>query len=362
MTSVLFLSFYGVVIYGLLGAVLLAIPKFWRPELPFGVSVPYEGTEEIRESALRYWRVRVAALTVAVIICAAILPVFKAQMWVVQVLVIPYFALCIEAYQRARRMLLPLARPSKKIGAALRRRRYRDYVNPWWEMIPAGLFAIGIVLLLIVHTTRGQASGLTPARRFAILCRCLFPALVVYPVLLVSSVLAAYSKQNVSASHPDVSLTANEAFRKAWLRYFYALRVVLAAIFVLLYVCFILAMRGVKAPVMALPFAIFGFVFAGVGAGIILGVWYGQGGWKWAVRKGLVSADEAPALLDGDGMADDRWKLGIFYFNPSDPSVMVEMRFNVGWTFNFGSVWGLALALATFGMFVVPALLRLLTR
>ena len=360
--SVLFLSFYGAVIFGLLGAVLLVIPTFWRPELPFGVSVPYEGTEEIRESALRYWRVRVAALTVAVIICAAILPVFKAQMWLVQLLVIPYFVPCMVAYQRARRMLLPLARPSKKTGAALRRRRYRDYINPWWEVIPVGLFVIGIVLLLIVHTTRGQASGLTPARRFAILCRCLFPALVVYPVLLVSSVLAAYSKQNVSASHPDVSLTANEAFRKAWLRYFYALRVVLAAIFVLFYVCFILAMRGVKAPVMALPFAIFGFVFAGVGAGIILGVWYGQGGWKWAVRKGLVSADEAPALLDGDGMADDRWKLGIFYFNPSDPSVMVERRFNVGWSFNFGSVWGLALALATFGMFVVPQLLRLVTR
>ena len=106
----------------------------------------------------------------------------------------------------------------------------------------------------------------------------------------------------------------------------------------------------------------FASVLGMVGFGLVIGLRFGQGGWKWAVRKGLVTADEAAAVLDGDGMSDKNWKLGMFYFNPSDPSVLVERRFNIGWSVNFGSVWGLALALATFGIFVVPRLVRLLVK
>jgi uncharacterized membrane protein len=38
-----------------------------------------------------------------------------------------------------------------------------------------------------------------------------------------------------------------------------------------------------------------------------------------------------------DGTPDDCWKLGLVYFNPADPAVMVEKRFGVGYTVNFGN-------------------------
>ena len=34
---------------------------------------------------------------------------------------------------------------------------------------------------------------------------------------------------------------------------------------------------------------------------------------------------------------DDCWKLGIFYYNPRDPALMVEKRFGIGYTLNFGN-------------------------
>ena len=42
-----------------------------------------------------------------------------------------------------------------------------------------------------------------------------------------------------------------------------------------------------------------------------------------------------------DGTPDQCWKLGLFYYNPADPAVMVEKRFGVGYTLNFGnrSLW-----------------------
>jgi uncharacterized membrane protein len=44
-----------------------------------------------------------------------------------------------------------------------------------------------------------------------------------------------------------------------------------------------------------------------------------------------------PATAGGDRTPDACWKLGIFYFNPADPSVFVARRFGIGYTFNFGN-------------------------
>ena len=33
---------------------------------------------------------------------------------------------------------------------------------------------------------------------------------------------------------------------------------------------------------------------------------------------------------------DDNWKLGMFYYNPDDPAIMIPKRMGVGWTLNFG--------------------------
>jgi uncharacterized membrane protein len=38
-----------------------------------------------------------------------------------------------------------------------------------------------------------------------------------------------------------------------------------------------------------------------------------------------------------DGTPDRAWKLGQFYYNPDDPALLVEKRFGIGYTFNFGN-------------------------
>jgi uncharacterized membrane protein len=62
---------------------------------------------------------------------------------------------------------------------------------------------------------------------------------------------------------------------------------------------------------------------------------YGQGG----SRLG----GDAPSILNeppiGDRTPDDCWKLGFIYYNPSDPAFIVEKRFGIGWTVNFGNRW-----------------------
>jgi len=50
-----------------------------------------------------------------------------------------------------------------------------------------------------------------------------------------------------------------------------------------------------------------------------------------------VSAAALPGAdgVFGDGTLDQHWKLGIFYYNPGDPALMVEKRFGIGYTLNF---------------------------
>jgi uncharacterized membrane protein len=67
-----------------------------------------------------------------------------------------------------------------------------------------------------------------------------------------------------------------------------------------------------------------------VGTAILM--WIGQGGSRMSPGQRVESESMKPV---GDRTEDRFWKLGIFYFNREDPSVMVERRFGIGYTVNF---------------------------
>jgi len=67
----------------------------------------------------------------------------------------------------------------------------------------------------------------------------------------------------------------------------------------------------------------------------------GQGGSRATAATGA-----APV---GDRTPDACWKWGLVYFNPADPAILIEKRFGIGYTLNFGNRWTwvtLALVLA----------------
>jgi uncharacterized membrane protein len=62
-----------------------------------------------------------------------------------------------------------------------------------------------------------------------------------------------------------------------------------------------------------------------------------------------------PGIAVGDRTPDERWKFGMFYFNPGDSALFVEKRLGVGYTLNFGNVWSWVLL----GVFIAaPLILR----
>ena len=73
----------------------------------------------------------------------------------------------------------------------------------------------------------------------------------------------------------------------------------------------------------------------------------------------LIRVNRSPAAdPGGDRTPDACWKLGVFYFNPADPSVFVAKRFGIGYTLNFGNRW----TWAVLGVIIIAAVTRALLR
>lgn len=84
----------------------------------------------------------------------------------------------------------------------------------------------------------------------------------------------------------------------------------------------------------------------------------GQGGSRLPEFSSLSSGSPGARPL-GDRTPDRCWKAGVFYFNPDDPAIIVEKRFGIGYTLNFGQPlsWAIVAALT-----ILPLLIIALTR
>jgi uncharacterized membrane protein len=85
--------------------------------------------------------------------------------------------------------------------------------------------------------------------------------------------------------------------------------------------------RTVSAAINIWGFALTAVVFAFT-VSLIRG---GQGGGRTALNAGATPV--------GDRTPDACWKWGLFYVNPEDPSILIEKRFGIGYTLNFGNRW-----------------------
>jgi uncharacterized membrane protein len=76
--------------------------------------------------------------------------------------------------------------------------------------------------------------------------------------------------------------------------------------------------------------------------------------------QGGSRAEALPQYISpiGDHTPDTAWKCGLFYYNPADPSLIVEKRFGLGYTLNFGNRWSWVLTATLFVPLILSIALR----
>jgi uncharacterized membrane protein len=321
-------------IVALVGLLLHWVPLWRRHHLWFGVTVPpdFSDTPQARLVLRRYRRL-VWLLTLVAVACVLAAGALHASVLMAAGPMIPAVGAA-AAFATVRRSVLPFAAQSPAVRSAP--------LEPAREGLPGG-----IVSILVPLATLAAAALYLHARWSEIPAR--FPAhwningtpdrwadrswSAVYGPLLIGGLVISFMFMVAEAivhRSPRGRIAGTEAWTARFRRA--NLMLLVAAVWVVTAtICFM----------SLLPLL--------------------TGGRRPALIAGLVplvlTASLAPFLVQlvrltrdrtsaSDGTPDKRWKLGLIYINPNDPALLVEKRFGIGYTLNFGNrtLWWILIA------------------
>lgn len=153
--------------------------------------------------------------------------------------------------------------------------------------------------------------------------------LILSPLLAVLALLSARAKRSLRGGSGGNSGPAQEAFRSTASRLLSCLALLMCAFLAFLSLQILRPVGGTESVLTVVAAAAVVVLFA-LGGLAAVARKYGQGG-------ALLEQASVDAPLT-DGLADNRrWVWGLFYVNSQDPAIMVEKRFGIGYTFNYGN-------------------------
>jgi len=315
------------------------MPRFSRPDILFGVTVPEAFvTGAGRTLVSRYrtivWVSAAATLAIGLLLRASEDESGRSSMLMMGVgsgnIIVAHVAWQL-AHRKARAHAVP---PSDVRVASL---ATRDTSLPGGPLFAAGPFAILLATALLLYTYRDDVpAGPDTANPFGQLA---FGAIFVTMMLTIAVTMARRSRQ-IAVDGP--AATAEQRFRRANVLApvltAYAIAIVMSVNTVDSIPAFG-GMLSVRPWFVMLPLMLFAF-----------GVNY----WMFRVGQGghRAVAPAARREIHGDATPDRAWILGgLYYVNRHDPAMWVENRFGLGYTLNFGN-WRVWLLLV--GMMLIP--------
>lgn len=214
------------------------------------------------------------------------------------------------------------------------------------QLIPRVIFIIPMIVTvgLIVYTfmkypempdmipthwgPTGKADAFSDKSYFSVIALPLI-LLVMQGMFLMMSEGMKFSGARINPVNKRTSLAQQLAFRKytSWLALFMSIGITLMMGYFHLQTIHPEITSGWIMWALPLTFLVVTFAVTGIYA-----VKVGQSGSRLKMKE------DSPILKDKiAAVEDDRyWKGGMFYVNTDDPSILVEKRFGVGWTLNFG--------------------------
>jgi uncharacterized membrane protein len=341
------------------------LPDITRPDIFFAITVdPAFRTSEEARPILRQFRIAMWANSI-VAIAIVWLGTAQGNEWIPLIGVLWQVVAMLPAFLRARKQTMPHSvAPTTHREAAL---TPRSKVSIGFALLLFGPFAILAACALYLKANwdrlpehfpvhwgmNGEPNGWA-TRSISGVYGPLLMAFIICALLASFSYAIMIWTRHVWASDPQAQ--AESRFRHAQVGV-----LLLVEYFVAATLCAVplLALRGnVNQMPGALPVIIGTFIF--VLAIIAVLIYTGQGGARLVKSTNAAASDAKPTPVAGDRTPNQCWKAGMFYVNPDDPALLVEKRFGIGYTLNFGhpAAWLLlSLILAVAAGSVIIALL-----
>ncbi len=316
----------------LVGSILMILPRIMRKGLLFGAYVGEATADrDVARQLLGSWYrgcvvVMVVAILVGLGISAAGQPV-AGNLIGTAVLLLGALALYVRVYAKARELAPPtVAEQAAKAAAPL----IGGQAQTSAIAKPALIVCIPLSVATFVYAIVSY-SGPWPDRSFAAVIFVPSLNLVISPFLALFGLLTANAKRSVRGGLGGGSVEAQNAFRAAMANLFSWTALAFCALMTVLTVQ-IIRIRMTDATSLGIGtwlMLVVVMVFLAVNM-IRIMKRYGQGG---ALRE--TGSVEAPLT---NGIANNaRWVWGLFYVDKDDPSIMVEKRFGIGYTLNYGN-------------------------
>ena len=166
------------------------------------------------------------------------------------------------------------------------------------------------------------------------------PAVVVFPLLVQAFLAACFvvchwtilrSKKPLDSERPVTSALAYGMFARAQTLYLFCIGIILCIAVGILFM-----LSSLNWISLGLAGGIIVVIVIGITIpGVVISLVYGQSG-----ARVLRHLNESDVMTTDD---DAHWKLGVFYWNPEDPSLVLPERFGIGWTFNLArpAMWAI---------------------
>jgi uncharacterized membrane protein len=348
----------------------LLMPSLTRRDVLFGVTVtPDARSTRLGQATIRRYRLQVLGVAVVSALALALLAVSAPDAWwfgswssllvlvPVLIMAVPYLVA-----HNASHALQAAAGEAGTAGsggvapvAELRPRHYGDYIPLFWEALPPAIIAATAAYLAIRYASAPviipvhfDAAG-NPNRYAAKTIGSYFS--LVWTQLALEVLLTGLALLIVGSK--ALPGQAESRFRQWWLRYLYGVKLLTLAYLGIVAVLIASAAEtgsGTSMTIIAPLTLVFVVILLGGAVGIAVRT--GQGG----SRLG------GPVETAIDRMDDRYWKLGVFYMNSQDPSLLVERRFGVGWTINLGNRWSIVTLCALLAIAVLGPLLSAVLR
>jgi uncharacterized membrane protein len=311
-------------------------PRLTRPDLYFAVTVApeFRDSPEGRSILRRYRRglIGASAVTLALLATLVLTPALPLAPSALLLQLVAYFTV----FYRARRLVLPHAVAPTTIREASVGRRNRQIPGGWvaasgpFALLAASAGYLGahwqqISPRLILHWSAHGQPDRWAARSLGT---------VFLPVLVAAAILLALTLLLYGIAHWLRPIYAGglkgeheSRFRRTASTVLLVMEYWIAVLFSWLAIRPLLPASLQRPPT---AIATLAGLIAVVGTAALM--WLGQGGNRIPSPLRTDSDSTGPV---GDRTEDRFWKLGVFYFNRNDPSVMVERRFGIGYTVNF---------------------------
>ncbi|MCJ8011749.1 DUF5808 domain-containing protein [Paenibacillus sp. KQZ6P-2] len=322
---------------------LTAMPFLTRETVSFGVSVSEEMyySPQLRQMRRRYAWISGSLYTLLLLACLFLLlgTGEKSQPYVltfyISVVCICSAVINLMFYLKMKKAKAAFPQASMQSGRIAVDTKFRSRkmtISNKWFLLHIGVMLVSTVLAVVYYDSfpsslamkfdwQGNVIRSVPKSLRTVLGLNLMQLVMIALFMFINWTILK-SKQQINPDHPEQSAAQNAVFRLRWSMFNAVSGMIMVLLFSLIQLNMRYEVQGSILMIVSLLMPSLIVIMA-----LVISLTTGQGGRRIG----------RPALGTGTtAINDDRyWKLGLIYFNPSDPAMFIEKRMGIGWTINF---------------------------